>query len=55
MMTEEEIYLEAVKKKRVFELGYCWRCAERPASNHDLGLCHRCRQKLSLPARPLVA
>jgi hypothetical protein len=30
MMTEEEIYVDAVKKKRVFEHGYCWRCAENP-------------------------
>lgn len=53
MPTEDEIYLEAVKKKRVFEDGYCWRCAENPGGSDDLGLCYRCRKVLSLV--PLVA
>jgi hypothetical protein len=53
MVTEEDIYLEAVKKKRVFEDGYCWRCAENPGGHDDLGLCGRCRTELTLA--PLVA
>ena len=53
MLTEEEIYVDAVRKKRVFEHGYCWRCAENPGGQDDLGLCGPCREELTLP--PLVA
>jgi hypothetical protein len=54
-MTEEEIYLDAVKKQRVFEHGYCSRCAARPGGSDDLGLCDVCRTELRLPHPPLVA
>jgi hypothetical protein len=53
MMTEEEIYLDAVKKKRVFKDGHCWRCAENPGGHDDLGLCGSCREELTLS--PLIA
>jgi hypothetical protein len=56
MITEEEIYLDAVKKKkRVFESGYCWRCAERPGGSDDLSLCDECRTDLRLSHPLLVA
>jgi hypothetical protein len=46
---------DAVKKKRVFEDGYCWRCAERPGGSDDLGLCDVCRTDLRLSHPLLVA
>lgn len=55
MLTDEEIYLEAVKKKRVFEDGYCWRCAEHPGGSDVLGLCGPCRAELQLRLPALAA
>ena len=46
-MDSHDHYMDAVKRKRVFGLGYCWRCAEHVARHDDLGLCDTCRKELT--------